>query len=343
MKPGGTRSWRAGALALAAAIATTPVTASFHAEPRNPKSHQSSGQSLARLERFEYSQVHMGMPVRIVLYAPAEPAARAAAIRAFARIASLDAEMSDYRPDSAISEVSRRAPAPVRVSADFIEVMGRAIEIARLTGGAFDPTIAPVVALWREARKTGRLPDAAALDRARALVGWRQIALDREQRTIRLTRSGMTLDLGGIAKGYIIQAALEALQLDGVRRAMVEAGGDVVAGDPPPGSPGWRIELPAAAHLPSAFVASASALSNRALSTSGPAMQGVEIGGVRYSHVIDPGTGRPLTDAVSAHVIDDDAARADALATTATVLGTLGLADLRARFPRARIELVAPR
>ena len=87
----------------------------------------------------------------------------------------------------------------------------------------------------------------------------------------------------------------------------------------------------------------ASALSTRALSTSGPAMQSVEIGGVRYSHVIDPRTGRPLTEAVSAHVIDDDAARADALATAATVLGTLGLADLRARFPSARIELVAAR
>ena len=231
----------------------------------------------------------------------------------------------------------------MRVSADFIEVIGRAIEIARLTGGAFDPTIAPVVALWREARKTGRLPDTAALDRARALVGWRQIAIDREQRTIRLTRSGMTLDLGGIAKGYVIQAALTAMQQDGVRRAMVEAGGDLVAGDPPPASSGWRIELPAAAHLPSAFVASASALSNRALSTSGPAMQSVEIGGVRYSHVIDPRSGWPLTDAVSAHVIDEDATLADAVATAATVLGAAGLADLRARFPTTRIELVSGR
>lgn len=282
----------------------------------------------------------MGMPVRIVLYAPAEPAAARAVAQALSHIASLDAEMSDYRPDSALSEVGHRAPEPARVPPDLFRVVSRALVIARATAGAFDPTVAPVALLWREARKTARLPDAAAVDRARTLVGWELVEMDPVRQTIRLPRAGMKLDLGGIAKGYIIQAALGTLKREAISRALVEAGGDLVTGDPPPGLDGWRIDLPDAALLPRPFVTRAAVLKNSALATSGPAMQSVEIDGVRYSHVIDPRTGRPLTSNLTAHVIDADASLADALATAATVLGPSALGPLRSRFPDASIELV---
>ena len=282
----------------------------------------------------------MGMPVRIVLYAPAEPVAARATAQAFSHIASLDAEMSDYRPDSALSEIGRRAPEPAPVPPDLFRVISRALVIARATAGAFDPTVAPIAVLWREARKTGRRPDAAALDRARALVAWELVEMDPARQTIRLPRAGMKLDLGGIAKGYIVQAALGRLKRESVSRALVEAGGDLVTGEAPPGLEGWRIELPDAALLPRSFVARAAALRNSALSTSGPAMQSVEIDGIRYSHVIDPRTGQPLTSNFTAHVIDADASLSDALATAAAVLGPAGLGALRARFPDARIELI---
>jgi thiamine biosynthesis lipoprotein ApbE len=291
------------------------------------------------LERYEYSQIHMGVAVRIVLYERSEPAAARAATLAYSRIASLDAEMSDYRPDSATSEVARRAPAPVRVPPDLLKLAGVAQTVAKETGGAFDPTVAPLVALWRDARKKGRLPASLAIDRARALVGWQQIEIDPANQTIRLAQAGMKLDAGGIAKGYILGAALETLERAGVDRALLEAGGDVVVGDAPPGRAGWRIDLPNAATMPVDFVARASALTNAALSTSGPSMQFVEIGGVRYSHVIDPRSGEPLTSSLSAHVIAEDPALSDALATAATVVGPPGLPQLRTRFPNARIEL----
>lgn len=282
----------------------------------------------------------MGMPVRIVLYAASEPSARAGASRAFARIASLDAEMSDYRPDSAISQIARLAPAAVTVPPDLFQVVSTALEMAKTTGGAFDPTVAPLVALWRDARKTGRLPDDAAVARARALAGWQRIELDAEQRTLRLPQAGMKLDVGGIAKGYILGAALSALRQSGVFSALIEAGGDIVVSNAPPGRAGWQIDLPDASALTPAFIQRASTLVNAAVSTSGPAAQAVEIEGVRYSHVIDPRTGRPLTWSVSAHVVAEDPVLADALATAATVVGPPGLAALRARFPSARIELV---
>jgi thiamine biosynthesis lipoprotein len=307
--------------------------------------------------RFEYSQVHMGVPVRVVLYAPGEAAAREAAAAAFARIATLDRAMSDYRPDSEISEVARRAPAPVSVSPDVFRVVARAIDIARDTDGAFDPTVAPLVALWRDARATGRLPTRAAIDTARALTGWRGVGLDPARQTIRLATPGMRLDLGGVAKGYILQAALGTLRGLGIRAALLEAGGDIVAGDAPPGREGWRIEKElggefarnqlggekvessrfASELIPREFASEL--IANTALATSGPSAQFVEIDGVRHSHVVDPRTGWALTSGLTAHVIASDAALADALATAATVTGMAGLERLRSRFPQARIDL----
>jgi len=277
----------------------------------------------------------MGMPVRIVLYAPAEPAARRAAGSAFARIAALDAAMSDYRADSEIRAVARLAPSAVPVSRDVFRVVSRAIEIARDTGGAFDPTVAPLVALWRDARATGRLPARAALQAARALTGWRRVALDAAHQTIRLPVPGMRMDLGGVAKGYILQEALATLRAEGAPAALLEAGGDIVVGDAPPGRAGWRIEGDPKRPQRSLF----DLIAHAAIATSGPSAQFVEIGGVRYSHVIDPRTGDALTTATTAHVIAPDGATADALATAATVLGPSGLATLRARFPDARINL----
>jgi len=288
----------------------------LNAERRAPSAH-------------EFTQIHMGLPVRLVLHAPDRNAAEAAARDAFRRIADLDRLMSDYRPDSELRAIER-SRAPVRVSAEMIAVLRRAVEIARATGGAFDPTVGPLVALWREARAAHRLPDPAAIESARRRVGWRHLDVDLSASTVRLARPDMRLDLGGIAKGYILQEALHVLRSRGVTRALVESGGDIVVGDAPPGRTGWRIDVPGA---DAAFAARAATLSNAALSTSGPTAQFVEIDGVRYSHVVDPRTGVGLTNGITAHVIAADGATADALATALTVLGEKAAAPILRRFP----------
>jgi FAD:protein FMN transferase len=280
--------------------------------------------------RHEFAQVHMGLPVRVVLYADSDGQARAAAAAAFARIAALDRMMSDYRDDSELRTLERRAGEWTPVSRELFDVLARAVEIAEATGGAFDPTAGPLVALWREARRTGRAPGNEALDRARALTGWRHVRLDPAGRRVRLSSPGMRLDLGGIAKGYILQEALRTLQSHGTARALVEAGGDIVVGDAPPGRDGWRIDVPGA---DAAFAARAHRLTHAALATSGPSAQHVEIDGVRYSHTIDPRSGMALTSACTAHVISADGATADALATALTVLGQAGVRGLLERFP----------
>jgi thiamine biosynthesis lipoprotein len=291
----------------------------------------------AVLHPYQFTQVHMGLPVRLVLYAPDRTFAEDTARAAFSRIAELDQVMSDYRPDSELRKLERHAGEPVRVSPDLMSVLSRAVAIAAATGGAFDPSAGPLVALWRQSRKSGRLPDRSSLMTARALVGWRRIELDPARSTVRLTRPGMRLDLGAIAKGYILQEALRAMRALEVTRALVESGGDIVAGDPPPGREGWHVEVEGA---DTAFARRAAHLTNAALASSGPSSQFVEINGVRYSHIVDPRTGLGVTSTRVARVIAEDAATADALATALTVLGERGAKQVSKNFPEVMMSMV---
>jgi len=281
-------------------------------------------------QRFEFNELHMGVEVRIVLYAPGERQARGAARAGFDRIAALEDKMSDYRAKSEIRLLERRTREWVRVSEPLFNVLALSVGVASETDGAFDPTVGPLVALWREARRLARLPDPAQLEAARALVGWRRIGLDSARRRVRLARRGMHVDLGGIAKGYAVQQAAFALRDHGVASALVEAGGDIAVTDAPPGQMGWRIETPRA---DSTVRARAAALTNAAISTSGPSAQFVEIGGRRYSHVVDPRTGIGLTSAAQATVIAEDGAVADALSTALTVLDAKAAGRVLARYP----------
>jgi thiamine biosynthesis lipoprotein len=155
------------------------------------------------------------------------------------------------------------------------------------------------------------LPDAAVLDSARALVGWRLVVLDSAARTASLARPGMRLDPGGIAKGYAADEALAAMRAEGVERALVVFGGEIVAGAPPPGAHGWIVELPGGDSLE---------LAEAAIASSGDAEQFVVIGGRRYSHVVDPRTGLGLSGGAGATVMARDGLTADALATAASVV-----------------------
>ena len=278
----------------------------------------------------------MGMEVRIRLHSSTEDQARAAATAAFSRMAELDRMMSDYRPDSELRRLGAAGDTWPIVSPDLFAVLERAVAIASATDGAFDPTVGPLVAVWRDARERRQLPERTAIDRARQQVGWRHLHLDPSRLSVRLGRPGMRLDLGGIAKGYIIQQGLGAMAALGVTGALVEAGGDIVVGAAPPGREGWRI---AVAGANPAFARQAARLTHAALATSGPSAQFVDIGGVRYSHVLDPRTGIGLTNYVTAHVIAADAATADALATALTVVGPDGVAAIRSRFPHVSVSV----
>jgi len=260
----------------------------------------------------------MGVAARVVVYAPDDYTAKWACSRAFLRIDQLDELMSDYRTDSELMWLCREGHvAPVRVSDDLFFVLERAIELSRRSNGAFDITLGPLVSLWRRARQTGQLPTEAELNEAKRLVGWEKVQLDASTKTVKLAVPGMRLDLGGIAKGYAADCALKVLKKFGLSRALVELGGDIVLGDPPPNRKGWRIGILNESGRPEKILE----LANCAVSTSGSTEQFVEIAGRRYAHIIDPRTGLGLTKLVLVTVIAKDGITADGLATALCVLG----------------------
>ena len=298
------------------------------------------GREAPELARFEFAEPQMGMEFRVVMYAREAGAAREAAAAMFRRVAELNLVLSDYEEESELSRLNRTAGSgqAVPVSRDLWRVLEAGQRMAELSQGAFDMTVGPAVQLWRRARRQRELPSPERLERARAAVGYAYLELDGRTRAVRLTRPGMRLDLGGIAKGYVLDEALRVLEAHGVRRALVQAGGDVAVGDPPPGRSGWRIELP----WPEGAREGATQwllLRRCALATSGDVFQHVEIDGVRYSHILDPRTGVGLTDHSQVSVIARTGMVADALATTVSVLGPLeGMALVeRAKGVAARV------
>jgi thiamine biosynthesis lipoprotein len=272
-------------------------------------------------ERLAFTERHMGTLFEIILYAADESKAKTAAKAGFARIAELDGIMSDYNPDSELMKLCKKAGGdPQRVSADLFAVLEKAQEIARKSEGAFDVTVGPIVRLWRKARRTRKLPSAEDLKRALALVGYEKMKLDAAKRTVQLLVMGMLLDLGGIAKGYAADAALEVLRGHGIRQALVRAGGDIRVGDPPPGKRGWKIGI-APLKKPSDPPEHLVLLVNAGVSTAGDAYQFVEIDGKRYSHIVDPRTGRALEGRRSVTVIAPNDTTADVLDTAVCVMG----------------------
>ncbi len=273
----------------------------------------------ASLTRYSYTEYHMGVDVRLTVYAPDQPTAERACTAAFERFAELDTIMSDYRPDSELMRLCAKAGGPpVPVSHDLFIVLQRAQEVARKSDGAFDVTCGPVVALWRQARKTHVLPRPEEIAQALTKVGWRKMIVDSRHHTVRLLVPGMKLDLGGIGKGYADDCAQEALKQHGITRALVEAGGDMVVTDPPPGEKGWKIQVANAEKTSQPPVL---LFANRAISTSGDTEQFVDIGGKRYSHILDPRTGQALTDRIQVTITAPNGLTSDSLSKVVSVLG----------------------
>jgi thiamine biosynthesis lipoprotein len=289
----------------------------------------------ADLRPFEAVEPHMGTLFRITLYASDTDAAHAAFSAAFARVSQLDEILSDYNPRSELMRVCRDAGRqPVQTSAELFTVLAASQELAQETDGAFDVTLAPVIRLWRQARKDQKLPARSAIDAALRRCGYRKLVLDRARRTVFLESPDMLLDLGGIAKGYAADEALQVLRAHGIRRALVAASGDLSIGDPPPGKDGWRVGIDSPSK-PNSDFARVLTLSNAGVSTSGDAEQFLDAGGSRYSHIVDPKTGMGLTTPITVTIVTRRGIDSDGLATAVSVLGVRRGLDLIENRPNA--------
>ena len=263
----------------------------------------------------------MGTLFSIKLYALDKASAENAAQAAFLRIAALDDIMSDYQADSELMRLCEQpVGTPVPVSADLFDVLQKAQKVAELSHGAFDATVGPYVRLWRFARKRKVLPTPAEIASAAASVGYKKLRLDPRTRTVTLLAPNMRLDLGGIGKGYAADQAMRVLNSKGIARALVAASGDIAIGDPPPGQRGWKVAI-SGLDRGTNENSHVMVLRNAGVSTSGDTEQFIEIGGVRYSHIVNPATGLGLTERIQATIIGPDATTTDGLDTTVSVLG----------------------
>ena len=277
----------------------------------------------------------MGVVVRIEAYVPAGVNPARAFRAAFDRVEDLARKLSSYRDDSELRQVERKAwRSRTRVSADLARVLGHAIELARQSDGAFDPTLGRVTRLVRAGGWGEALSEPSALEGAWKLTGWRHVELDPESQTVFFRRRGLQIDLGGIAKGFIADEILEALRSDGIVQALVSVGGEIAAGAPPPGKRGWSVAIDRIGDRGDAEIRLL--LRRQALSTSGSRERYFLLGDQMCSHVIarDATTCADVSTAVS--VVASSGLEADGLATALLALGRERSDVLLARYPDAR-------
>jgi len=260
----------------------------------------------------------MGTLAEVTAVAPDETTARAAVEAAYAALEQVNSLMSDYRDDTEISRLNALpAGESLVVSPETFFVLQRSSEVSRASNGAFDITCRPLVSLWKQAGRDNRLPDQATLSSTLAAVGWTKLTLDPPSRRVTKTADGMQIDLGGIAKGYALDQAAERMKAAGATCGLIDVGGDIVAvGKQANGDP-WRIGVQ---HPFQSGLMLKLSLTDRAVATSGTQQRFTVIGNHRYSHIIDPRTGRPAEQAPSVTVVARDGITADAWATVFSVL-----------------------
>ncbi|MFH1884284.1 MAG: FAD:protein FMN transferase [Planctomycetota bacterium] len=286
-----------------------------------------SARSNRQIELDSGHRLVMGTFARIVVIAEDSSTAKKCIETAFEEIYKVDDLMSDYKSDSEISRINKdAAKTAVHLSKSTYEVLQRSIEFSKLTDGAFDVTVGPLVDLFRTEKDKRVLPSEDQIDQAKSKVGFEKLKLDDKSKTVQFAVEGMRLDLGGIAKGYAVDKAVEALQTSGAIGGMVDIGGDIRCfGAPPKGRNHWVIGVQNPnldEDIPERNLILKLKLANGASATSGDYQQFVLIEGKRYSHIIDRKTGTSAQGLSSVTIIADNAADADALATAVSVMGT---------------------
>lgn len=298
-----------------------------------------------QLKRYEFESQHMGTLFRITLYAQNDSLARTASDSAFQYVEKLNRILSDYDPDSELNRFTKLSGNGnyIDISEPLFEVLSKARQVSRHTKGAFDITVGPYVRLWRDIRTNDnpRLPSQEKLNQLQTLVGYHKILIDSTTSSAALLQKDMQLDLGGIAKGYAADEALRILGEFDINRALIDAGGDIVTGDAPPGKSGWRISIPVRQNEDQNKYITLE-LIHKALATSGDLFQYVVIGEERYSHIVNPETGIGLTNRSMVSVVAPDGITADSYASAVSVLGPKeGLRFIvRKKDTEARIEFL---
>ncbi|MFA5423072.1 MAG: FAD:protein FMN transferase [Phycisphaerae bacterium] len=268
------------------------------------------------------AQVVMGTFARVVAVGRHRDISQRAIDRALEQIRYIETIANVHDANSEISKINSLARLePVKVSDDMFEILKASIDYGRLTNGAFDVAVGPLVYMWQKAGEANQPPDANQLSAMLKEVDYQKLYLNPVDRTVQFGADGMKLDLGGIAKGYAIDRAIEAMKDVGAFGGMVDIGGDIRCfGTPANAARNWIIGLQdPAANNRNIIVLK---LDDLAVATSGDYRRFVLVGGKKHSHIIDSHTGQSAEQLSSVSVIAPKGVDADALATAVSVMGT---------------------
>lgn len=263
-------------------------------------------------KRFEFTESKMASPFTIVLYAADSSSAHNLLANAFALVDSLAAIFTDYDPGSELNRFCAQAGSQrfIPLSEPLFDILQQAKKAYQLSKGSFDISVGRLSRLWRNARKSDNWPAADSVRAALAASGMQYLELNGKNRTARLTKPGIQLDLGGIAQGYIAGATMELLKAAGITTALVDVSGDILTLGSPPGKPGWIVAINTP-HHDEEWMHEHLVLISQAVTTSGDLYQFFEHEGKRYSHIINPKTGYGITTSKSVTVVAADAVLAD--------------------------------
>lgn len=263
----------------------------------------------------------MGTQMTISAYTRDPEAAVSAFARAFAEIQRLEGLLTTWRPDSDVSRINEAAgAAAVAVAPETFEVITRALEGSRLTSGKFDITFGALSGLWKfDHDQDNVVPSAREVKKRLPLVGWENVAVDAEARTVKLAKKGMKIHLGGIGKGYAVDRAVAELRRRGLTDFMVQFGGDMfVSGRR--GERPWRVGIRDPRGGPETYFAAAE-VTDATFSTSGDYERFFIKDGKRYAHILDPDTGAPAAACRSVTIMAADATTAEVLSKGVFILG----------------------
>ena len=259
----------------------------------------------------------MGTEVSVFLWSDDPEAGRQALEEVFSEADRIDRLMSTYKDDSEISKINREAAQqPVVAGAELFRLIQRSLDISVLTRGAFDITYDSVGQHY-DFRQRQR-PDAQTVEAERQLIDYRLVTLNQASGTVSFGREGVRINLGGIAKGYVVERGIDLLRHRGISHAIVTAGGDSRLLGDRRGRP-WMVGV--RDPRKDGEIAISLPLADEAISTSGDYERFFDEDGVRYHHIITPSTGEPAGGVQSATVIGPDAVITDALSTSVFVMG----------------------
>lgn len=295
-----------------------------------------------------YGRQAMASDFQLHLVAGRDAVGSEAALAALDVVDKVETQLTVFRETSEVLEINRRAAAePVAVEPRLFELLRRAIELHRETGGAYDITSGPLSKVWGFTRRQGRIPDDAERQAARANVGSERIILDEAACTVRFTQPGVEINLNSVGKGYALDRAAEVLRVFGIHDFLWHGGqSSLLAGGAPQravngdAAGAWIVgvghPLRPERRLAEVIVG------DRAVGTSGAGFQFFRHGGKRYGHILDPRTGLPAEGVFSVTVVAPTAAEADALSTAFYVLGCDGAENYCATRPEIGFLMVLP-